>query len=178
MGMDESPTMRHLSRTHGISVAVLHELFQRWEFQFEKEPTASMSADLFTNGFLEASKWKAVCDLINVVGFSKIKLKPATWQWKEEEEMDHARNKITTPKKVQHPETENGEIGQGNPTHVKSKKKKARKTKVQKTMLGVTSTSLPMEFVSDSDAIGTPDTCWIRQRMQCLIVSRSKRNKN
>ena len=31
-----NPTMRHLSRTHGISVAVLHELFQRWEFQLEK----------------------------------------------------------------------------------------------------------------------------------------------
>ena len=51
-----------------------------------------MSADIFTNGFQEAGKWKAACDLINVVDFTKIKVKTATWQWKEEEQMDHKRN--------------------------------------------------------------------------------------
>ena len=47
-----NPTMRHLGRTHGISVVLLHELFQRWEFQLEKEPTETMSADNVTKPFL------------------------------------------------------------------------------------------------------------------------------
>ena len=55
-----NPTMRHLGRTHGISVALLHKLFQRWEFQFEKEPAETMSADMFTKPFLEFSKWQSV----------------------------------------------------------------------------------------------------------------------
>ena len=62
-----NPTMRHLGRTHGISVALLHELFQRWEFRLEKEPTDSMCADIFTKPFLEFAKWEKVLDLINII---------------------------------------------------------------------------------------------------------------
>ena len=45
------------------------------EFKLEKEPTASMSADIFTKAFHEKSKWNAVRELINVIDFTNIEIK-------------------------------------------------------------------------------------------------------
>ena len=42
-----NPTMRHLSRTHRVSVAWLHEQHVREEFDFEYVTTDGMAADIF-----------------------------------------------------------------------------------------------------------------------------------
>ena len=62
-----NPTMRYIGRTHGISVAWLHEQFQKEELSLAYEWSARMCADIFTKGFTEADKWKLVCSLICVI---------------------------------------------------------------------------------------------------------------
>ena len=43
-----SPTMRHLSRTHRVSVAWLHEQYEREHFMFSYVRSCDMVADIFT----------------------------------------------------------------------------------------------------------------------------------
>ena len=58
--------MRHLERTHGISIASLHEHFQRDHFILIYEITAKMAADIHTKGFKNPLAWKKACWLINL----------------------------------------------------------------------------------------------------------------
>ena len=53
-----NPTMRHMERTHGISIASLHEHFQRDHFVLIYEITAKMAADIRTKGFKNPMAWK------------------------------------------------------------------------------------------------------------------------
>ena len=46
-----NPTMRHLERTHGISITSLHEHFSKGHFVLTYEITAKMAADIHTKGF-------------------------------------------------------------------------------------------------------------------------------
>ena len=62
-----NPTMRYIGRTHGVSVAWLHETFQRDELKLAYELSARMCADIFTKGFTEADKWNLVCKLICII---------------------------------------------------------------------------------------------------------------
>ena len=62
-----NPTMRYIGRTHGISVAWLHEQFQKEELTLAYELSSRMCADIFTKGFTEADKWSLVCSLICVI---------------------------------------------------------------------------------------------------------------
>ena len=59
--------MRYIGRTHGISVAWLHETFQKSELHLAYELSAWMCADIFTKGFTESEKWKLSCSLICVI---------------------------------------------------------------------------------------------------------------
>ena len=72
----KNPTMRHLSRTHRISVAFLHEWFGNPETKqnvvLEYCKTDAMSADIYTKAFTDKSKWVAVCDLINILAMSRL----------------------------------------------------------------------------------------------------------
>ena len=43
-----NPTMRHLGRTHGISVAYLRDTFTQGRFNLMYENSASMAADIYT----------------------------------------------------------------------------------------------------------------------------------
>ena len=61
-----NPTMRYLGRTHGISVAWLHETFQGEDLTLAYEVSARMCADIFTKAFNDADKWKLACWLICV----------------------------------------------------------------------------------------------------------------
>ena len=61
-----NPTMRHLGRTHRVSVSWLHERFSEPQLTLVKEPTDIMFADIFTKGFANPDKWDAVCALINI----------------------------------------------------------------------------------------------------------------
>ena len=62
-----NPTMRHMERTHGISIASLHEHFQRDHFVLIYEITAKMAADIHTKGFKNPLAWKRACMLINLL---------------------------------------------------------------------------------------------------------------
>ena len=62
-----NPTMRHLQRTHEISIASLHEHFQRDHFLLIYEISAKMAADIHTKGFKNPLAWKKACMLINLL---------------------------------------------------------------------------------------------------------------
>ena len=55
-----NPTMRHLERTHGISIMSLHEHFSKDHFVLMCEITAKMAADI-------PLAWKKACMLINLL---------------------------------------------------------------------------------------------------------------
>ena len=61
-----NPTMRHMSRTHGISVSAIHELFVAGKFEVEYVPSALQAADIFTKSFSVPLQWQSVCRLVNV----------------------------------------------------------------------------------------------------------------
>ena len=62
-----NPTTRHLERTHGISIASLHEHFSKDHFVLMYEITAKMAADIHTKGFTNPLDWKKACMLINLL---------------------------------------------------------------------------------------------------------------
>ena len=54
-----------MSRTHGISIAWIHEQFKSGFFRLLCESSAKMAADIFTKAFHEP-KWMRACALVNV----------------------------------------------------------------------------------------------------------------
>ena len=68
-----NPTMRYLPRTHGVSVARLHETFSHQNIDLVYEVSSKMCADICTKAFTDASKWLAACDLINIVDPSRLR---------------------------------------------------------------------------------------------------------
>ena len=62
-----NPTMRHLERTHGISITSLHEHFSKDHFVLMYEITAKMAADIHTTCFTNPLAWKKACMLINLL---------------------------------------------------------------------------------------------------------------
>ena len=62
-----NPTMRHLGRTHRVSVAWLHERFAELGIDLRFEMTHRQAADIYTKAFHELVKWIAACLLINIV---------------------------------------------------------------------------------------------------------------
>ena len=62
-----NPTMRHLGRTHRVSVTWLHERFAEPGLLLRYEMTHRQAADIYTKAFNEALKWTAACLLINIV---------------------------------------------------------------------------------------------------------------
>ena len=59
--------MRYPHRTHRVSVARLHEAYQRKDFDLVYELTTRMCADIYTKAFVDSGKWEAACELINIV---------------------------------------------------------------------------------------------------------------
>ena len=59
--------MQHLVRTHGISIASMHEHFQRDHFVLIYEITAKMAADIHTKEFKNPMAWKKAGMLINLL---------------------------------------------------------------------------------------------------------------
>ena len=63
----KNPTMRHLSRSHGISISWLHEQCAQEHIQVEYVTTTLMAADIYTKAFQDAVKWINLCEQINIV---------------------------------------------------------------------------------------------------------------
>ena len=61
-----NPTMRFIGRTHGVSVAWLHERCLAPGLQLVYELSARMAADIYTKGFVDPQLWENVRSLINV----------------------------------------------------------------------------------------------------------------
>ena len=62
----KNPTMRYLHRTHGVSIAWLHERFKSSDLSLIAICTSRMSADIFTKGFTGAADFLHASALINV----------------------------------------------------------------------------------------------------------------
>ncbi len=59
-------TMRHLSKTHCISVASLHEQYIKDDMNVCYITTTQMAADLHTKPFADKFKWQQLCELNNL----------------------------------------------------------------------------------------------------------------
>jgi hypothetical protein len=58
--------MRYLGRTHGVSIAWLHETFKGDDFDLAYEHSTRMCADIYTKAFVDAKKFKQACYLIGI----------------------------------------------------------------------------------------------------------------
>ena len=60
----KNPTMRHISRTHGVNIQWLHDVYAKGDLQMMYTRTEAQCADIFTKNFRDVSKWnKAVQDI-------------------------------------------------------------------------------------------------------------------
>ena len=66
----KNPTMRHLGRTHDVSVTWLHESFMRHmkHMRVFNCHTDDQAADIFTKGIEDGTKWKS---LLKLIGYAR-----------------------------------------------------------------------------------------------------------
>ena len=57
--------MRHLNRTHRVSIDWLHERFKDPGYHLIWEQSSKQAADIFTKAFPDVLKWRAASVLIN-----------------------------------------------------------------------------------------------------------------
>ena len=62
----KNPTMRHVSRTHRVSIAWLHEQYHRNKFGFVYVRSEDMSADMLTKSTPSPHKWNPARRVINI----------------------------------------------------------------------------------------------------------------
>ena len=64
--------MRHIGRTHGVSIAWLWERFQHDEYDLSYCDTADQAADIYTKAFTDKFKWAHACELAGVLEPSQL----------------------------------------------------------------------------------------------------------
>ena len=67
MKSGKSQVLRHLSRTHHVSIAWLAEQVQSGELTVEYVVTALQAADVFTKAFTNSEKWSQALRMIGLV---------------------------------------------------------------------------------------------------------------
>ena len=67
-----NPTMRYIGRTHGVSIAWLHERFKDKHHLMTYGESSKQAGDIFTKPCIDAAKWESVCDLIGVCHSSRL----------------------------------------------------------------------------------------------------------
>ncbi len=67
MSSGRAPTLRHVRRTHQVSVAWLHERITSPDVILHDCISEVMAADIFTKHFTSKDKWGQVCNLIGIV---------------------------------------------------------------------------------------------------------------
>ena len=67
MTTGRAPTLRHITRTHSVSVAWIHERVASDDIQLHDCVSAVMAADMFATQFIDRDKWIDVCSLIGIV---------------------------------------------------------------------------------------------------------------
>ena len=67
MSSGRAPTLRHVRRTHQVSVAWLHERITSPDVILHDCISEVMAADIFTKHFTSKDKWGQVCGLIGVI---------------------------------------------------------------------------------------------------------------
>jgi len=66
MKTGKNPTMRYMSRTHGLNIAWMSTVFDQDYMELVYEKTDRMAADIFTKAFSGAEPWRKACALISV----------------------------------------------------------------------------------------------------------------
>jgi hypothetical protein len=61
-----NPTMRHLLRTHRVSVNALHEMVARDDVVLLYEESHRQAADTYTKAITNPDKWRYACELASV----------------------------------------------------------------------------------------------------------------
>ena len=77
--------MRHLLRTHGVSVAWLKEQVDIGSYDLRYVPSALQAADIYTKGFDSAEKWTANCRLISLYSPVEADIGKLVQFWKDVE---------------------------------------------------------------------------------------------
>ena len=67
-----NPTLRYVSRTQGVSIKWLHEVYQKENIVSNYTSTSLMAADVFTKVFTDAVKWCARCEQIGVAPIARL----------------------------------------------------------------------------------------------------------
>ena len=67
MRTGRNPTLRHVNRTHRVSIQWLHEVCKQPYIDLQYIESAEQAADIFTKAFTEPNKWAMVMKLINHV---------------------------------------------------------------------------------------------------------------
>ena len=60
-----SPALRHLDRTHRVSLAWLHDVFSKLPIELQYIASEKEAADIFTKAFVDKYKWTNAVHLIN-----------------------------------------------------------------------------------------------------------------
>ena len=64
--------MRYIGRTHGVSIAWLHERFKEPHLLMTYCESSKQAGDIYTKPVVDAAKWESVCDLIGVFHPSRL----------------------------------------------------------------------------------------------------------
>jgi len=101
----KKPTMRHMSRTHGVNVMWLHDLYHKGIFGMTYTRTEAQCAVIFTKTFSTKVKWLEAIDMIGIRAPGGLpKLPPEPGPRPPKEEADQVPKNVPKGKKARRQE--------------------------------------------------------------------------